>query len=125
MHLVDGLRSGLGLGGGCEIAGVEKAIAAAIRSCKESLNGGGNVMLVLDGVDFFLAATGCEVLEILDMIGELRDVRTPSLQIQPTCICLLGVLRNSKFTPPSLPQLPIFPPLNRPLHLSKRPTQLS
>lgn len=54
---------------------VEKAIASAIGSCKETLDDGGNVILVLDGLDFLLAAMGCEVLEILDMIGELREVR--------------------------------------------------
>lgn len=74
MHLVDGLGSGLGLGAG-GIVQVEKAIASAIGSCKETLDDGGNVILVLDGLDFLLAAMGCEVLEILDMIGELREVR--------------------------------------------------
>ncbi|CAD6569754.1 MAG: hypothetical protein ASARMPREDX12_002908 [Alectoria sarmentosa] len=73
VHLVDGLGSGLGLGAG-GIVEVEKAIASAIGSCKETLDDGGNVILVLDGLDFLLAAMGCEVLEILDMIGELREV---------------------------------------------------
>ena len=73
MILVDGLGSGLGLGSG-GIADVEKAIIKAIGS-KETRNDGGNVILVLDGLDFLLAATGCEVLYVLDMIGELREVR--------------------------------------------------
>ena len=72
MHLLDGLRSGLGLNAG-GIADVEKEIMKAIGS-KETLNNGGNVILVLDGLDFLLAATECEVLGVLDMIGELREV---------------------------------------------------
>lgn len=76
MHLVDGLSSGLGLGAG-GIPNVEKTIASAIGSCNEALGDGGNVILVLDGLDFLLAATGCEVLQLLDMIGELREVRLP------------------------------------------------
>ena len=72
MHLLDGLSSGLGLNAG-GIADVEKAIMKAIGS-KETLNDGGNVILVLDGLDFLLAATECEVLGVLDMIGELREV---------------------------------------------------
>lgn len=73
MNLVDGLGSGLGLRSG-GIADVERAIMKAIGS-KETRNDGGNVILVLDGLDFLLAAAGCEVLEVLDMIGELREVR--------------------------------------------------
>ena len=52
---------------------VEKTILEAIGS-KEGMDGGGNVVLVLDGLDFLLAATGCEVLGVLDMVGELREV---------------------------------------------------
>ena len=69
---MDGLISGLGLGAG-GLDDVEKAILEAIGS-KESTDGGGNVVLVLDGLDFLLAATGCEVLGVLDMVGELREV---------------------------------------------------
>ncbi len=73
MNLVDGLSSGLGLGNG-GIADVEQAIMNAIGR-KETRNDGGNTILVLDGLDFLIAATGCEVLEVLDMIGELREVQ--------------------------------------------------
>ena len=76
MNLVDGLSSGLGLGNG-GIVDVEQAIMNAIGS-KETRNDGGKIILVLDGVDFLIAATGCEVLEVLDMIGELREVRISS-----------------------------------------------
>lgn len=79
MHLVDGLSSGLGLGAG-GMDDVEKAILKAIGS-KDGTNGGGNVVLVLDGLDFLLAATGCEVLGLLDMIGELREVGLFSLSL--------------------------------------------
>ena len=73
MHLVDGLSSGLGLGAG-GIAEMEKAIMNAINS-KETMDGEGQVLLMLDGLDFLLAATDFEVLGVLDMIGELREVR--------------------------------------------------
>ena len=73
MHLIDGLSSALGLGAG-GIADVEKAIKEAIES-QEILNDKRNVILVLDGLDFLLAATGFEVPCVLEMIGELRAVR--------------------------------------------------
>lgn len=124
MHLVDGLSGGLGLGAG-GIADVEKAIASAIGSYKENPNGAvGNVMLVLDGLDFLLAATGCEVLEILDMIAELREVRFLPLHYFYMHLLIGCLERNSTSTPPSLPQLPIVPFANRPLRLSKYPTRL-
>ena len=78
VHLVDGLSSGLGLGAG-GILNVEKTIASAIGSCNEALGDGGSVILVLDGLDFLLAATGCEMLQLLNMIRELREVRLPSI----------------------------------------------
>ena len=56
------------------IAEVEKAIMTAVGS-EETLEEEGNVILVLDGLDFLLAATECEVLGMLDMIGEIREVR--------------------------------------------------
>ena len=55
------------------IAEAEKAIMKATGS-KEILKEDGRVILVLDGLDLLLAATECEVLRILDMIGELREV---------------------------------------------------
>ena len=54
---------------------MEKTVLEAIGS-KESTDGAGNVVLVLDGLDFLLAATGCEVLGVLDMVMELREVGT-------------------------------------------------
>ena len=56
------------------IAEVEKAVMKAIGS-KETRKEEGNVILVLDGLDFLLAATECEVLGVLDMLGEFREVR--------------------------------------------------
>ena len=72
MHLLDGLGSGLGLSGG-GIDDVERAIKNAIVT-KENSQDRSKVMLVLDGLDFLVAATGCEVQRVLDMIGELREV---------------------------------------------------
>ena len=72
VHLVDGLSTGLGLNGG-GVSDVRQAITKATGS-KGDLNDEGNVILVLDGLDFLLAATGCEVLGLLNMVGELREV---------------------------------------------------
>lgn len=76
MHFVEGLSSGLGLGAG-EIDDVEREIMKATRS-NENLNERSKVLLVLDGLDFLLAATGWEVLSVLDMVGALREVRIVS-----------------------------------------------
>lgn len=76
LQLVDGLSSGLGLNAG-GIADVEKAIMRAIGRV-ESLNDRTSVILVLDGLEFLLAATECEVLGMLEMIGELREVHISS-----------------------------------------------
>ena len=56
------------------IAEVEEAVMKAIGS-RGTLKEEGNVILVLDGLDFLLAATECEVLGVLNMLGELREVR--------------------------------------------------
>ena len=56
------------------IAEVKEAVMKAIGS-RETLKEEGNVILVLDGLDFLLAATECELLGVLDMLGELREVR--------------------------------------------------
>lgn len=76
VQLVDGLSSGLGLDAG-GIADVEKAIMKAIERV-ESLKDRSSVILVLDGLEFLLAATECEVLGMLEMIGELREVHISS-----------------------------------------------
>ena len=123
MHLLDGLSSGLGLNPG-GIADVEKAIMRAIGS-KETLNDGGPVILVLDGLDFLLAATECEVLGVLDMIGELREVGIRSVRILAQCSWLTEWSEKSTSVPRSLPQLPICRFLDRALLLSKYTTQLS
>ena len=56
------------------IAEVEEAVMKAIGS-RGTLKEEGNVILVLDGLDFLLAATECEALGVLNMLGELREVR--------------------------------------------------
>jgi len=72
--LVDALSSGLGLQPG-GFAGLEEEILRAIRDAKKESHGRGKVLLVLDGMDFLLAATGCPVQALLDLIAELREVR--------------------------------------------------
>ena len=50
---------------------IKDAAGAATREERE-------VLLVLDGLDFLLAATGCPAFKVLEMIGELREVLLPS-----------------------------------------------
>ena len=67
---VDGLGGKLGLAGG-GISAVEKEILAAVGNQEGQ---SGRVLLVLDGLDFLLAATSVGAMEVLDMVSELREV---------------------------------------------------
>ncbi len=51
----------------------------AVEGPKEAMNGEGRVLLVLDGLDFLIAATACPVLDIIDMVGEIREVWLSSI----------------------------------------------
>ena len=74
LHIVDALGSGLGVAGG-GIADVEREVVRAVMSAKEGAEmGNGEVLLVLDGLDFVLAATGCAALDVMEMVGEVREV---------------------------------------------------
>lgn len=73
MHIIDALGNGLGLSAG-GIAEVETEILKTNESAKKATRDEGRVLLVLDGLDFLLAATACPVLDITKMLGELREV---------------------------------------------------
>ena len=62
---------------------VEQRILKAVNDAQEASKGGGRVLLVLDGLDFLLAATSCLVLSIMDTIGELQEVCCNSTKITP------------------------------------------
>ncbi|KAL8654769.1 MAG: hypothetical protein Q9210_001302 [Variospora velana] len=64
----DALRSGLGLQG--SLVEVEEVLCASIDGSKAV---GTRVLLILDGLDFLLAATEANVEDVLDMTGELRE----------------------------------------------------
>lgn len=53
---------------------VEQIILAAVESTKEAEAGSGNVVLILDGLDFLLAATNTDAGALLDTVAELREV---------------------------------------------------
>ncbi|KAL8708255.1 MAG: hypothetical protein Q9220_006832 [cf. Caloplaca sp. 1 TL-2023] len=67
---IDALQSGLGLHDD-EVNAAEKVFSRAIKELKAVNN---QVLLVLDAVDFLLAATETTVGEVLDMIWELREL---------------------------------------------------
>ena len=71
-HIVDGLSSGLGLGPGGGIEVVEKEILKAVDAAKG--DGKGRVVLVLDGLDFLVAAMGVTPREMGDLVGSVREV---------------------------------------------------
>lgn len=73
VQLIDALSNGLGLGAD-GLMEVEKEIVKAVESAKEAMKGEGRVLLVLDGLDFLIAATACPVLDAIDTVGELREV---------------------------------------------------
>ena len=78
--LVDGLQTGLGLCAEGVMEAVEKEVLDAVASAKGKAE---RVLLVLDGLDFLLAATESRVEEMLDMVLELREVKNPtSMQLR-------------------------------------------
>ncbi|KAL2042949.1 hypothetical protein N7G274_004007 [Stereocaulon virgatum] len=74
VHIIDALTTGLGIGAS-SLADVETEILKAITTAKPTtrVEGEERVLLVLDGLDFLLAATSCSTLETLDLVGELRE----------------------------------------------------
>lgn len=77
---LDGLATGLGLNDG-GIEQVEKEIMDATTKFKED---GCKVIVILDSIDLLLAATETSVGEILDCVGELREV--PFTSSLPSCV---------------------------------------
>lgn len=91
--IVDGLTAGLDLKagatnasgqvaqvfGGNALASIEKTILQAIDQAKlagndAEANSENTVLLVLDGLDFMLAATGFPVRQMMDMLSGFREV---------------------------------------------------
>lgn len=71
---IDGLGTGIGLGED-GIEGLERELLARIKKAKGTDVDGSKVVLVMDGLDFVLAAAeGAGVQGMLDMVGELREV---------------------------------------------------
>ena len=64
-----------GLGGkfSRETKNVEKEILEAVERQKDGRDA--RVMVLLDGLDFLLAGDRVEAGELVDMVGEIRDVR--------------------------------------------------
>ncbi len=73
LQVIDALSNGLGLSAD-GLPGAEKEVMKAVESAKEAMKEEGRVSLVLDGLDFLIAATACPVLDAIDTVGELREV---------------------------------------------------
>lgn len=69
MTFIDGLGGNF-KGGAREI---EKEIIEAVGRQKAGRDA--KVLVVLDGVDYILAGEGLEAEEVMDMVGEIREVR--------------------------------------------------
>lgn len=72
VFFVDGVDSGVDLGRGIPLA--EQKVQEALAKAREVTEAEGRILLILDGLDFLGAATGCEVIELLHMLGELQSV---------------------------------------------------
>lgn len=83
------MESGLGLGAD-GIAHVEAEIIKIVAATNEATEDGARVLLVLDGLDFLLAATGCAALQILEVVGALREVWPPSYSDRLSRQSLIG-----------------------------------
>ena len=70
LTFIDALQSSLGLQG-VAIGDVESTLLKAIDEAKATSM---RIVLVLDGIDFLLAATEATVEDVLDSISELREV---------------------------------------------------
>jgi len=82
---IDGLGTGIGLGED-GILRLERRLLAEVKKAKGEDGEGKRVVLVVDGLDFVLAASeGAAVQGVLDMVGELREVWLPLLQFIPPC----------------------------------------
>lgn len=75
IQLVDALSNGLGMSTG-GLAEAEKEVLTLVKSAKEPSGGETRVLLVLDGMDYLIAATACPVPAVIDMVGEFREVRS-------------------------------------------------
>ena len=96
---LDGLWAGLGFTDG-GIQQVEKEIIDATSKLKED---GSKVIVILDGIDLLLAASETSVGDILDCLGELREV--PLIASFSSCVQpLTGVFCSMPLS--SLPSLP-------------------
>lgn len=70
---MDGLGARLRGGGARE---VQEGILQAVKAQRVGLGAGGRlrILVILDGIDFLLAAKGATVSEMMDMVGEIREV---------------------------------------------------
>ena len=68
--MVDALQKGLGLEGG----GLEDVEMEILKAIEEAQLKRGKVVLVLEGIEFLLAATQTMLSQMMGMLVELREV---------------------------------------------------
>ena len=61
-----------------KLEAVEKSLQAVIQSVTRREAAGDRLLLVLDGIDFLLAASDIDTQSVTDMLAELRTVRYPT-----------------------------------------------
>ena len=99
---LDCLGTGLGLKDG----GIEQVEGKVLDATTKLKNDGSKVIVILDGIDLLLAATETSVGEVLDCVGELREV--PPIASLSRCVWpLTGP--SCSMLPSSLPSPPTHP----------------
>lgn len=99
---LDCLGTGLGLKDG----GIEQVEGKVLDATTELKNDGSKVIVILDGIDLLLAATETSVGEILDCVGELREVPLIA-SLSRCCLPLTGASSSTLLS--SLPSPPTHP----------------
>ena len=71
ISIIDALSTSLGISPSPDILAVEKTILKAIEEAQKDY--GNKILLVLDSLDFLLAATAVPVIAVIEMVLEVRE----------------------------------------------------
>ena len=79
---------------------IKKSIFASIKGLREGDSHSSRVVLVLDGLDFVLAATSTDAEAMTDTLAELRKVRFLSLSLITTFMFIQNLTHDQKIACP-------------------------